>query len=638
MLKPMTRVVHFDFHTMPKIDDFGERFDAEAFAERLKDAHVSYINMFARCNIGFSYYKTKVGFPYEGMKGDMLADTVRACHARGIGVIGYIHVGLHHELLRLRPECARVERDGTVYNFDLGPNWFRQPCFFGPYAEHLIEEVKEVLALGVDGLFLDGAAPHDCTCPYCYRAMKDEGLDTESDEDIHAFAERAIYALAARIRALVPEDKYLYFKGLPLERTQDVNTHGEIACLASNMGYELFPAQAAKARPLYRGRLYMNGRFGYDWGDFGGYKGRASVENDFFEATMNGFGTTLGDHLHPAEICEGAIYEDIAKIYGEMERLEPWTANADYLAEIAVLSADGEAGASHEGCARLLSELKYTYNILSKDADFSGYPLVILPDEILVDAALASRLDAYLKKGGKVLSSGVSGLNEAKDGFAHSAWDFTDAGDDAMEVSYYKMKNTPCGLADMRYEAYERSRLVAPKEGARVLASHITTYFNREYDGEHFYFYTPPKHETGYAAALLNREGSVGHIAFPVFRAFHKTFSRAHRALVGEMLSLLLPRKLIRAEALPLTSRATVLAGEGYSLLCIKVTYPENRGEGGGIEEHVTLPSGREISVLGAYKSARSLYTGEALPIREKDGYTAVTLPEIKGYTIICLE
>ena len=638
MRKPMTRVVHFDFHTMPKIDDFGARFDAEAFAERLKDAHVAYINMFARCNIGFSYYNTKVGFPYPGMKGDMLADTVRACHARGIGVIGYIHVGLHHELLRLRPECARVERDGTVHNFDLGPNWFRQPCFFGPYAEHLLEEVKEVLALGVDGLFLDGAAPHDCTCPYCYHAMKDAGLDTESDADIHAFAERAIYALAARIRAIVPTDKYLYFKGLPLEKTRALNTHGEIACLASNMGYDLFPAQAAKARPLYRGRLYMNGRFGYDWGDFGGYKGRASVENDFFEALMNGFGTTLGDHLHPAENMEGAIYRDIADIYGWMERLERWTDGTDYLAEIAVLSADGDAGSSHEGAARILSELKYTYNILSVNDDFSAYPLVLLPDDILVDDGLASRLDAYLKSGGRVLSSGVSGLTPAKDGFAHSAWEFTDAGDDPIEVSYYKMESTPPELADMRYEAYERSRLVAPKTGARVLASHITTYFNRAYDGEHFYFYTPPKNETGYAAALLNREGSVGHIAFPIFRAFRKTFSRAHRALVGEMLKILLPKKLIRAEGLPLTSRATLLSGDGYRLLCIKVTYPENRGEGGSVEEHTTLPAGRRVSVLGEYKSAKDLYTGDALPLTVADGYTKVTLPEIVGYTIIYLE
>jgi len=373
MLKPMTRVVHFDFHTMPKIDDFGERFDAEAFAARLKDSHVAFINMFARCNVGFSYYPTEIGFPYEGLKGDMLGDTVRACHKRGIGVIGYIHVGLHHELLRLRPDYARMERDGTVYNYRAGANWFRQPCFFGPYVDHVLEEVKEVLALGVDGLFLDGISPRDCACPRCLAEMKKRGMDIASDNDISAFAAWAARDFAERIRALVPENKYLYFKGLPLRAARDLNTHGETACLASNMGYDYFPAQAALLRGLYRGRLYMNGRFGYDWGDFGGYKGKASVENDFFEAIMNGCGTTLGDHLHPAEICEEGIYRDIAEIYGEMERIEKWTEGADYLAEIAILSADGTAGTSHEGAARILSELKYTYNILSAEDDFSGW-------------------------------------------------------------------------------------------------------------------------------------------------------------------------------------------------------------------------------------------------------------------------
>lgn len=637
-MKPMKRVVHFDFHTMPNIDDFGAHFDAEAFADRLAASHVAYINMFGRCNIGFSYYPTKVGFPYPGLKTNMLGDTVRACHARGIGVIGYIHVGLHHELLRQRPDYARMEKDGTVYNYRAGANWFRQPCFFGPYAEHVLEEVKEVLALGVDGLFLDGIAPRDCACPRCLGEMKKRGMDISSDADISAFAAWAARDLAERIRALVPEEKYLYFKGLPLAVAQDLNTHGEIACLASNMGYDFFPAQAALARGLYRSRLYMNGRFGYDWGDFGGYKGKASVENDFFEALMNGCGTTLGDHLHPSEICEEAIYRDLAEIYGEMERLERWTDGTDYLAEIAILTKDGTAGASHEGAARILSELKYTYNILKTDADLSGYALVILPDDIAVDDALKAKLDDYLAKGGKVLSSGASGLSPDGTGFAHPAWDFGYEGEDATEVSYYKMRYATAGLAEMRYEAYERSMRITPKLTNSVIADHITTYFNRDYDGNHWYFYTPPRNETGYAAALLNTVGNIAHVAFPVFRAFRKTLSRGHRALVGQLLSLLYPVKLIRAETLPITSRATLLAGEDCKLLCLKVTYPENRGEGGSVEEHTVLPAGRTAAVKGEYKSATLLPADVPVATAVKDGYTTVTLPEITGYAVICLK
>ena len=501
----------------------------------------------------------------------------------------------------------------------------------------MLEEVKEVLALGVDGLFLDGIAPRDCACPRCLAEMKARGMNIESDGDISAFAAWAARDFAEKIRALVPEDKYLYFKGLPLRVAQDLNTHGEIACLASNMGYDFFPAQAALARGLYRSRLYMNGRFGYDWGDFGGYKGKASVENDFFEALMNGCGTTLGDHLHPAEICEAGIYRDIAAIYGEMEALEAWTDGTDYLAEIAVLTADGTATASHEGVARILSELKYTYNILSVEDDFSLYPLVILPDDITVDGALKAKLDAYLKHGGRVLSSGASGLTPQKDAFAHPAWDFIYEGEDEIEVNYYMMRFETANLAPMRYEAYERSGLLRACEGDTVYADHITTYFNREYDGSHFYFYTPPKNKTGYASALLNQEGNVAHVAFPIFRAFRKTLSRGHRALVAKLLSLLLPEQLIRAEGLPITSRATVLSCDTYKLLCIKVTYPENRGEGGSVEEHTVLPAGREVAVKGEYKTAKLLPSGEALPLSVKDGYTTVTLPEIMGYTVVYL-
>ncbi len=49
------RAVHLDFHTMPGIYDVGRDFDAEAFARTLEEAHVDYITVFARCNLGFAH-------------------------------------------------------------------------------------------------------------------------------------------------------------------------------------------------------------------------------------------------------------------------------------------------------------------------------------------------------------------------------------------------------------------------------------------------------------------------------------------------------------------------------------------------------------------------------------------------------
>ena len=96
-MEKLKRALHIDFHTMPGIHDFMREIDPADFAETLSDAHITLVNVFAQCNIGFSYYKTDLGIPYPGMKGDMLPDIVRECHKRGIKVVEYINVGLNHE-------------------------------------------------------------------------------------------------------------------------------------------------------------------------------------------------------------------------------------------------------------------------------------------------------------------------------------------------------------------------------------------------------------------------------------------------------------------------------------------------------------------------------------------------------------
>ena len=78
MKTTMKRAVHFDFHTMPKIDDIGGNLDPKEFADMMADAHVDYVNMFARCNIGFSYYPTKVGTVHPNLKFNLLKEQIEA--------------------------------------------------------------------------------------------------------------------------------------------------------------------------------------------------------------------------------------------------------------------------------------------------------------------------------------------------------------------------------------------------------------------------------------------------------------------------------------------------------------------------------------------------------------------------------
>ena len=104
------------------------------------------------------------------------------------------------------------------------------------------------------------------------------------------------------------------------------------------------------------------------------------------------------------------------------------------------------------------------------------------------------------------------------------------------------------------------------------------------------------------------------------------------------LLQSLLPEPLIRAKSMPSTSRVTLTGTDAYKLLHVKVTFPEPRGPVGIVEEHVTLPAGREVFVRGEYKNVCLLPAETPVASEIKDGYTKITLPEITGYDMFLLK
>ena len=169
MIKSMNNALHFDFHTMPNIKNLFGNFNAEEFAKSLSEAKVRYINFFARCNIGFSYYDTKVGIKYPGLERDILKEVLDACHKYDIGVTAYFNAGLNHEHCYLHPEWMTLDREGRIIRGDRTANYFRTPCYNTGFFEHLKAEVLEVVNnYDVDGIFLDCMAPRACFCPNCF--------------------------------------------------------------------------------------------------------------------------------------------------------------------------------------------------------------------------------------------------------------------------------------------------------------------------------------------------------------------------------------------------------------------------------------------------------------------------------------
>lgn len=626
-MKKIKRAIHFDFHTMPKIDNFGEKFDAADFAERLSDAHVDYINMFARCNIGFSYYPTKIGTPYPGMKGSLLGDVIEECHKRDIGVSAYLNGGLNHQLLIDNPGFMKINKDGTVYKSDRsGDNFFRTPCFNTGYRQHLLSEIKEILSLNPDGIFCDCLIVSSCYCPSCIKKMKEKGIDINDDSQVFAFALDTLRSVFCDIRAAVPRTKRLILNSHPYDDLYWHQSHVEVECLPtdSQWGYDYFPAIAPYYRHFGDNLIYMNGRFVRSWGDFGGVKTKAAIENDVYDALLYGYAPSVGDHLHPAYGLDDELYDNVKDIYTFVMSLEPYTDNTTPMAEAAILrnkinhkNVLNSLSDSDRGAARMLSELKISYDIVNEDMDLSKYKLLVIPDNIEITDKLNSALCAF---GKSILSTGKS----IRDG---GIWDYI------CEFSYDESLHGFYKSGDSVRAMYTDG--IKMKSNFSI-SDRVEPYFDSGFDGLHSYYYVPYRKSEGFSAAAMC--GSRAHISFNIFEAYLRYGAVFHKDLVRKILDALLPQRVISSDSLPASARASLMYGRKHNILHIKTTYPEHRGKIGVVEQHNVLAEGADITVEGEYSGVYAIPLMNEVKFSSFDGKTHITLPQICGYQAFMLK
>ncbi|MBP1995028.1 alpha-amylase family protein [Paenibacillus eucommiae] len=638
-MRMIKRAVHIDFHTMPAIPDFGANFDAKTFARTLKDAKVEYINAFAKCNIGFAYYPTEIGVMHPHLEFDMFGQIVEECNKLGIGVTAYFNVGLDHEMARKHREWTVVNKEGQIIYDDRTANFFRNMCFNSGYREYMLGMIKEVVErYPVEGVFLDCIVIRPCHGNECLEAVKERGMDPLNDEDVLAFAKEALLDFSQEVKKIVGPDKFLYLNGIEPADSAGLNTHAEIECLPSGWSYDFFPAQVAYARNLGIQTFYMTGRFNVNWGDFGGLKSKVSLLNDCWDALSNGVPTSIGDHMHPRDGLDPAVYKIVGEIYEEVERYEPWTDYAKAAADIGILTLErGKIDVCHNGAVRLLGELHYTYDIINENHDLSKYKVIILPDHVKVSAVLKPKLEAYIAAGGGIISSGRSGLNPEGTEFALSEWNMTYDGEDTWNSSYFKMlEDTGGEIPDMLCGIYNQGILLQTKEGSKAVADYYQPYFNREWDGFHGSFYTPPDRYAGRPAVA--RSGNIFQFCFHLFTSYMDVAVNVHKYMVKYCLEQLLPEPLAKCEGIPTTARVTVTEKEQMSMVHIKLTHPEPRGKYNVIEDRQTLSDGvvylRSNQVEAVYMAPGK----EPLAYEQVDGYIRIPLPKVDGYAMVVVE
>ena len=629
------RAFHFDFHTSPGVKDIFGNFDAEHFADQLASAHIEYVNVAARCNMGYSYYNTKVGKKYAGLGDrDVLREMIDACHKRGIAVTAYLNVGLDHDISADHTDWLKVSRDGRIYLEDKKDNFFRMMCYNSPYRAHLLAEISEISEYDVDGIFCDCFMLRECFCPVCMAEMAKLGIDVEDNDAVldyqngvrHAFAEE-IYEAAGE-----KKDKIKFYFN-EMSWTVPHQTHAEMECLSSDpyWGYDYFDSTAAYTRTMYEDRVYMSGRFQNSWGDFGGVKPLASMQNDLYDAMMHSYGLSFGDHMHPVDGFENEVVARVKAVMEEKIPYELYTEGSENVVEVGIIIHSNKVTRKLpyfvKGAARMLKELKIQYNVYDENGCFEkdGVKLLILAENAAFDADFKERLRTYRAKGGKLIFVGEAIALGKELGML----DFVGlVGKDPRDNAYYTVAGS-----DMRWAMYDPAVILKNRSGTEI-AKYVGNMMNFTWDGRQSCYYRPQGEPTEYSAAVVGEDAAC--VCFEIFKAYADNFLVEHRELMKTLIDALLPARLIDAPLMPKTAAATITKNAAHTVFHVKSTYAEHKMIRGIIEEHVYMKS-VPVSLAGEYE-VYVLPEMTKVESRTENGRTLFETGDLLGYRAFLLK
>jgi len=649
------RQVHLDFHTSEMIDDIGVDFDPEEFASTLEKARVNSVTCFARGHHGWIFFDTKA-FPerrHPHLKCNLLKEQIDACHARDIRVPIYITVQWDYLTANEHPEWLIMDADGCIPGtppYQAG--FYRRLCLNSPYVDFLKAQTQEVLEmLPTDGLFFDIVGIVDCSCKYCREGMVADGLEPSEEQARMQYARKVAsnfkHDMTSFVRKFNKDCSIFYNAGHigPADRgVVDAYTHFELESLPSGgWGYMHFPLTQRYARNLDTDCMGMTGKFHTAWGDFHSFKNEQALQFECFQMLALGAKCSVGDQLHPeGRICQ-TTYKLIGSVYSEVEKKEPWCTGAKAVTDIGVLTpeefASGRNNAIAMGVGRMLQEGAHQFDVIDSQADIDKYKVIILPDSIPADKAMADKIDKYLAQGGAVVASYQSGMDTQKSGFALDALGVKLKGEAPYSPDFIVPKGQiGKGLPETEHVMYMKGIEVEALPGSEVLADAVAPYFNRTY--KHFcsHRHTPSAGKVGYPGIVKN--GNAIYFAHPIFAQYDKDAPRWCKKLLLNALDMLLPEPLIRLEA-PTTTIATVneQSSENRWVVHLLNYIPERRGQDFDIIEDVIPIFDIKVSVKapGSVKEVTCVPQNETLEFQQKDGYVQFILPKLEGHQMIAL-
>ena len=579
-----TRRIHMDFHTLDvRPDRVIKRFNAEAYAKTLHDAHVNSLVTFAKGHHGYSYYDTELGTKHPGLPDgtDMLGEITAACHARDIAVSAYYSVGWLTTVEKEHPEW--MERDSLgrkvgTSGVEKTDGW-NLVCLRSPYLGSVVlPELREIAGnYDLDGVWIDIIENQPCYSKWCTKAYAKthNGNSYPNHEAAIEFAAETRRMAVAVMRSSVKVEGF--------DKSFTFNTAGRdprVSDLVDYHSIETHPGatwhQGAWTHALLTmkylrrtGKPYESttSRFIHGWGGWDDQP----VANMLAVASRimaNGGAINLGDQTYPEGTLDTALYERIGEVFDTIRRRERWALGAEAYPEAAILTAPFDIYAIYGqdptqldpylGAAKALSEHHWGFSLVSEEdgglgEKLSEYAVVVVPKPNDLSPATLALLDAYVRDGGRVLLTESDPAAALPPALARLAGVY-DAGASAYSNGYLALDASVA--EDIRRSSLlvpSTFRQVAPAD-ARTLATLVEPLI--EPRPEELFFFrhgelSPPGDSTDYAAVTYHRvgRGEVVYVAAPIFEAY----LTQHQWYLGDvadrlLTSLELPRA-VRVEA-----------------------------------------------------------------------------------------
>lgn len=652
------RQVHLDFHTSEKIEGIGKDFSKEQFQHALKIGHVDSITLFSKCHHGWAYHPSDANEIHPHLDFDLLGAEIEAAHEIGVKTPVYLSAGLDEKMARRHPEwLIRRKDESTLWAPNFSVAGYHRFCFNSPYLDYLLAQIKEVCErYDADGIFLDIVGVVPCYCQNCVKTLLDEGKDPYNDDDANDLAERIYANYCRRVRETIDSVK----PGLPvfhngghiIRGRRDLahfNTHLELESLPTGgWGYDHFPLSAAYSRTLGMEFLGMTGKFHKSWGDFGGFKHPNAIRYEVALSAANGAKCSIGDQMHPSGKMEENTYHIIGAGYSELEATEEWLRDADFVTDIAVLSAEAFSGyqgttgvqganssAADAGAVRILLEGKYLFNVIDTEEDFGKYKVIILPDSITPDKPLADKLRAFISDGGKILATGKSGVDAETESEFIADFGAKFIGKAPFDPDYFKPSfEIPEYLPATYVMKYGGYSIEADGE---VLGLREDSYFNRSVFSFSSHNQTPNKPDADHAGMTEGKDGIC--ISWNVFTEYADLGSLICKRMVEYALDRLLGDNKTVSTNLPAQGIVTLTQQSERLVFHALYASPVKRGMVEVVEDIVPVHD-VEVAIKTDKKIKGAYLAPERKPLAFEQTSDCVrfTIPKLENHAIVVLD